>query len=258
MPALLRVHSPEFKANSSRAGSNVQMDGRQKYRGSQLTQSKSGTHKTPKSIRVLIADDHPLIVVGLTTALSHLDIEVVDHVAVAGEVVPKYAETKPDVLVLDIRFGEGATGLDVARELLHRFPAARIVFYSQFDQDETITEAYRVGGAAFIPKNTSPSLLADAIKHVHTGQTYFLREIAERLALIGVRGDESPNSKLEAREIEVFKLMAQGLTNNEMAEKMNLSPKTISTISQTVKEKLGVDRQADITRLAVKHLMIAL
>ena len=223
-----------------------------------MTHQSEATHKPLSAIRVLIADDHPLIIVGLTTALRDLDIEVVDHVAVAKEVISKYAETKPDVLVLDIRFGEGATGLDVARELLQRFPTARIVFYSQFDQDETITEAYRLGGAAFIPKNTAPSLLAEAIKRVHEGQTYFLREIAERLALIGVRGDDSPQSKLEPREIEIFKLMAQGLTNSEMAEKMNLSPQTISTISQTVKEKLGVHRQADITRLAVKHLMIAL
>lgn len=212
----------------------------------------------PEAVRVLIADDHPLIVVGLTTALSDLGIQVIDNVAAADEVIPKYVATQPDVLILDIRFGEGPTGLDVARELLQRFPEARIVFYSQFDQDETITEAYRLGGAAFIPKNTAPTLLAEAIQLVHTGQTYFLKHIAERLALIGVRRDESPQSRLDRREIEVFKLMAEGLTNNEMAERMDLSPKTISTISQAVKEKLGVQRQADITRLAVKHLMITL
>jgi two-component system invasion response regulator UvrY len=207
-------------------------------------------------VRVLIADDHPLIVIGLTTALSDLGIEVVGHAEMADEVVPRYLATQPDVLILDIRFGEGRTGLDVARELMQKVPSPRIVFYSQFDQDETITEAYRLGGAAFIPKNTAPKLLAEAIRHVNSGQPYFLKEIAERLALIGVRRDESPQSKLESRELEIFKLMAQGLTNNEMAEKMSLSPKTISTISQTVKEKLGVHRQADITRLALKHLMI--
>src|SRR4051812_30343282 len=140
-------------------------------------------------IRVLIADDHPLIVIGLTTALTDLGIQVVDHVAAADHVIGKYAATEPDVLILDIRFGDGPTGLDVARELLRKFPDARIVFYSQFDQDETISEAYRLGGAAFIPKNTAPKLLAEAITRACTGQTYFLKEIAERLALIGVHRD---------------------------------------------------------------------
>ena len=208
--------------------------------------------------RVLIADDHPLIVIGLTSALRDQGIKVVGHVETAGEVIPKYAETAPDVLILDIRFGEGPTGLEIAGELLLRFAEARIVFYSQFDQDETISEAYRLGGAAFIPKNTPPALLAEAVTRVHNGHTYFLKDIAERLALIGVRRDESPQSRLETRELEVFKLMAWGLTNAEMAEKMHLSPKTISTISQTVKEKLGVQRQADITKLAVKHLLISI
>src|SRR4051812_34245092 len=187
-------------------------------------------------LRVLIADDHPLIVVGLTTALGDLGVQVMGHVSAAGEVIAKYIETAPDVLILDIRFGEGPTGLDVARELLQKFPDARIVFYSQFDQDETISEAYRLGGAAFIPKNTAPALLAEAVMRVNDGHTYFLKDIAERLALIGVRRDESPQSRLEARELEVFKLMALGLTNAEIAEKMHLSPKTISTTSQTVKE----------------------
>lgn len=208
------------------------------------------------AIRVLIADDHPLIIVGLTTALRSYGVEVVDRVGLASDVIGKYEQTKPNVVILDIRFGDGPTGLEVARELLRRFPDARIVFYSQFDQDEIIKEAYRLGGAAFVTKNAAPSLLAEAITQAHAGQIYFLREIAERLALIGLRGDESPQSRLEPREIEVFKLMAQGLTNAEIAERMSLSAKTISTISQTVKEKLGVSRQADITRLAVKHLMI--
>ena len=208
--------------------------------------------------RVLIADDHPLIIVGITTALRPHGVEVVEHVVLPGEVIAKYTETKPDVLVLDIRFGDTITGLDVARDLLQLDRAARIVFYSQFDQDETISEAYRIGGAAFIPKNTSPSLLAEAIKQVHQGQPYFLREIAERLALIGIHGDESPERKLEPRELEVFKLMAQGFTTTEMADSMGLSQKTISTISQSVKKKLGVQRPADITLLAVKHQLIAL
>ena len=216
----------------------------------------NGPYTSMKPVRVLIADDHPLIILGLTAALADQGIKVIERVNSGEEVIEKYAETKPDVLILDIRFGEGMTGLDVAAQLLQRFPDARIVFYSQFDQDETIAEAYRLGGAAFIPKNTAPSLLASAVKKAHAAQIYFLPHVAERLALIGVRGDESPQARLDPRELEIFKMMARGLTNAEIAETMNVTPRTISSISSNVKEKLGVERQADITLLAVRHMMV--
>ena len=212
--------------------------------------------ETMTAIRVLIADDHPLIIEGLVAAFKRLGLRVIRPVEKAAEVIDKYLQAQPDVLVLDVRFGPGPTGLDVARELIAREPKARIVFYSQFDQNEVIREAYRLGGAGFITKNTPPETLARAIGEVHAGRTYFLPEIAERLALLGVRGDQSPRSILDQREIEVFMMLSRGFTNNEIAERMNLSAKTIGAIAQAVKEKLGVQRATDMTRLAVRHGML--
>ncbi|MBK1687809.1 response regulator [Rubrivivax gelatinosus] len=207
-------------------------------------------------VRVLLADDHPVIIEGLRAALVRHDVEVVGQVECAQQVVSAYLEAKPDVLVLDVRFGPGPTGLDVARSLRERAPAARIVFYSQFDQDEVIREAYRLGAAAFITKNTLPAELASAIHAAANGKTYFLPAIAERLALLGLRGEESPRARLEARELDIFVQLATGATNNEIAERMGLSTKTISTIAQAVKEKLGVHRPAEITRLAMRYGLI--
>ena len=141
--------------------------------------------------------------------------------------------------------------------MLEHQPTARIVFYSQFDQNEVIREAYRLGGAAFITKNTPPQALARAIGEAHAGKTFFLPEIAERMALLGVRGDSSPRAKLDEREVEVFMCLAEGLTHNEIAARMNLSSKTIGAIGQTVREKLGVQRATDLTLLAVRHGMIS-
>jgi two-component system, NarL family, invasion response regulator UvrY len=208
------------------------------------------------ALRVLIADDHPLIIEGLIGALKRLGLRVAGQVQRATDVVANYMQTRPDVLVLDVRFGPGPTGLDVARELIARDASARIVFYSQFDQNEVIREAYRLGGAAFITKDTRPDVLARAISEAHAGRTFFLPEIAERLALIGVRGDPSPRAMLDEREVEVFMLIAAGLNNNEIAERMSLSAKTIGNIGQAVKEKLGVQRATDMTRLAVRHGML--
>lgn len=211
------------------------------------------------AIRVLIADDHPLVVEGLISALGRHSFDVVGHASKAADVVPKFIETGANVVVLDVRFGQESAGLDVARELLGVSPKARVVFYSQFDDDEIIREAYRLGGAAFITKDIDPAVLANAIQEVHRerNKPHFLPEIAERLAVLGLQGDGSPQSKLSKRDLEVFRLMAEGRTNAEIAELMNLSTKTISNISQHVKDQLGIHRQADITRLAVKYMIIS-
>ncbi|MBA4111007.1 MAG: DNA-binding response regulator [Leptothrix sp. (in: Bacteria)] len=204
-------------------------------------------------ISVMIADDHPLIVEGLTSVLARHDLNVIGSAKEASAVVDTVASLQPDVLVLDLRFGDGDIGgLDVLQQLQDRAAAVKVVVYTQFDQDEVVREAYKRGAKAFVTKNIDPSELAETIVKVHRGETVFLPSIATRLALMSVRGDESPLSKLQPREVEVFKLMAQGLTNVEIASALNLSPKTISTTSQSIKDHLGIHRPADITLLAVR------
>jgi two-component system invasion response regulator UvrY len=207
-------------------------------------------------IRVLIADDHPLIIEGLTTALGRYDIDVVASAQSTAEVLPAYKRCEPEVVVLDVRFGETATGLDVLRSLLAAHRDARVVIYSQFDQDEIVSDAYRSGAKAFVTKAKPPSVVADAVRQVSEGKTWFLPEIAERLALLGLKGNDSPKFKLDPRELEVFRLIALGKTNVEVSQLMGLSPKTISTTSQSIKEKLGIHRSADMARLALKHNLI--
>jgi len=204
-------------------------------------------------IKVMIADDHPLIVEGLASVLTRHGLAVVGSASQADEVVDTYLNVLPDVLVLDLRFGEGGVGgLDVLDQLMARQPDAKVVIYTQFDQSTVVREAYKRGAKAFVPKATDPNEVARTLLKVQQGETVFLPDIATRLAMLSVHGDQSPVSRLQPREVEVFKLMAQGLTNNEIADKMSLSPKTISTTSQGIKDQLGVQRAADITLLAVK------
>nr|WP_307728762.1 response regulator transcription factor [Massilia solisilvae] len=204
----------------------------------------------------MLADDHPIVMTGFAMSLSGHGMDVVGQAKTPDEAVAMYGELQPDVLVLDIRFGTELTGLDAAQQILKAHPGARIVFLSQFDQDSLIKETYRLGAHAFVTKDCDPADLATAVRHAHEGKLYFLPQIAERLASLAVRGDVSPQSQLDERGLEIFKLMAEGLTNAEIAEKLNLSTKTISNISQAVKEKLGVHRPAYITKLAVKHGLI--
>jgi two-component system, NarL family, invasion response regulator UvrY len=207
-------------------------------------------------VRVMLADDHPIVMTGFAMSLSEHGMEVVGQAKSPEEALAMYGELQPDVLVLDIRFGTELTGLDAAQNILKAYSRAKIVFLSQFDQDSLIKETYRIGAHAFVTKDCDPADLASAVRHAREGKLYFLPQIAERLASLAVRGDISPQSQLDERGLEIFKLMAEGLTNAEIAERLNLSTKTISNISQSVKEKLGVHRQAYITKLAVKHGLI--
>jgi DNA-binding NarL/FixJ family response regulator len=209
-----------------------------------------------RKIRVLLADDHPIVMTGFAMSLENQGMEVVGQARTPDEAIAQYAGLQPDVLVLDIRFGEELTGLDVAKRVLAQTPSAKIVFLSQFDQDSLIKETYRLGGRAFMTKDCDPADLTAAVRRAHEDGLYFLPQIAERLAQLSVRGEQSPQSQLDDRALEIFTLMAEGLTNAEIAEKLNVSTKTISNISQAVKEKLGVHRPAYITRLAVKHGLI--
>jgi two-component system invasion response regulator UvrY len=207
------------------------------------------------TIRVMVADDHPVITQGLAGALKPFGIDEIEAVADGTKVVERFLAVTPDVVVLDLSIG-AVRGLDVARQLFTAQRGARVVFYSQFDVDHIVRETYRIGGKAFIAKNADTSILATAIKVANEGGTYFPPEIAERLALLSVRGDESPRAKLDERQLLVFKCLAQGMTHAEIAEKLDLSSKTIGLITQEIKEALGVSRPADITRLALKHQLI--
>lgn len=212
--------------------------------------------KKNAAVRVLLADDHPVVMTGFALSLSEQGIEVVAQARSPQEALEQYAALQPDVAILDIRFGAELTGLDVARQLLADDAGAHIVFLTQFDQDSMIREAYRIGARAFITKDCDPAELAAAVQRAYQGELYFMPRIAERLATLSVSGDPSPQSQLDERSLEIFTMMAEGLTNTEIAERLDVSSKTISNTSQAIKEKLGVHRAADITRLAVRHGLI--
>ena len=204
-------------------------------------------------ITVVLADDHPLVRAGFSSALKTFGIQVVAEVELAEDVFAVYDRLTPDVLVLDVRFGDAMTGLDVAVRLLDKHPNANIVFLSQFTQDAIVQRAYQVGGKCFLSKDSEIEELAAAIQKASSGELYFTPKVAQRLASLSVTGEKSPAALLSARELAIFGYMARGLTNAEIAAQMNLSIKTISNSSQDIKERLGFHRQSDLTRIAIRH-----
>lgn len=212
--------------------------------------------ESKEKITVVLADDHSIVINGFSVLLTQYDIEVIGAVNTAHEVISLYEELSPSVLILDIRFGDRKSGLDIAKELLQKDPNAKIIFLSQFDQNGLIKEAYNIGALAYLTKNCHPDELVAAIKSAAHGITYFPPDITKRLLNLSFRKEDADSSlldKLESRELKVFVLMAQGFTNAEMAEKMDLSLKLISNISHSIKGKLNLTRTADLTRLAIEY-----
>jgi len=202
---------------------------------------------------VLLADDHPIVMNGFSIALDEYEVNIVGMAKTPEEAIKIYSTCLPDVAILDIRFGEKKSGFDAAKEILQKYPKAKIIFLSQFDEDNLIKEAYKMGAKAYLTKDCQPDELATAVQRADQGATYFLPQIAERLANLSVREDNTPQSQLDKRELEIFILLARGRTIAEIAEELNLSLKTISNISHTIKQKLNITRPADLTRLAIKH-----
>src|SRR5689334_19221659 len=136
---------------------------------------------TTEKIKVLLADDHTIVIDGLLALLPQHNINVVGAVEVASDIMASFERLSPDVLILDIRFGERRSGLETGKELLQKHPSAKVVFLSQFDQDGIIREVYEIGALAYLTKNCRSEELIAAIRSAALGTTYFLPDITKRL-----------------------------------------------------------------------------
>ncbi|TGA89410.1 response regulator transcription factor [Streptomyces sp. MZ04] len=203
-----------------------------------------------RTIRVLIADDQPLVRRGLALILSpDPAFEVVGEAGDGAEAVALAHRLRPDVVVMDIRMpvldGVGATAL-LAREL----PGCRVLALSTFDMDEYVVAALRAGAYGFLPKDISPEELVAAVRVVHTGEAAVAPRLLTRLISTYVRTPHRPEppsvnvNDLTPRESEVWRLMATGLDNAEIADAMDISVSTVKNHITSVFGKLGVRDRA--------------
>lgn len=217
-------------------------------------------HKNIKT-KLLIADDHKYLIDGVRLALEDSQIHVVAHSMDVDQVLPLYAELKPDAVLLDIKFGQLKSGIDVLQEILEQDPKAKVLIFSQYDQDELVQKAYLLGAMAFLPKSTKVETLIKAIQSATRNEVFFTDEIAQRLAVLATRGrseELSPAENLTKRELDIFCLLAKGLTELEVAQQLGLHQRTITANKASLKDKLGISRPAEFTMLALKHKLITM
>lgn len=214
---------------------------------------------SPKNqIRVLMADDHALLLEGFGSVMTRFGISIERLISKPEEVISVYSETRPQVIVLDIRFGKEMSGIELAKKLLQKHPDANIVFLSQYDQGTLIREAYRLGARAFLNKSSPPQMVADAVIAASKGEKFYSPEVDLKFRELVVEGGRSPQELLNERHMNIFIDLANGHSLTDIAGKLGLSIKTISVEAKEIKKLLSAENDSVLTRLAIKHGLIDL
>jgi len=216
-----------------------------------------------KIIGVLLVDDHTVVRQGLRMFIEmQNDMEVVGEGANGIEAVNLAASLHPDVILLDLLMPQMG-GVEASRKILEGNPHARLLILTSFGEDDKVFPAIRAGAKGYLLKDIQPRDLVQAIRETYQGKAQLHPDIARRL-MAAVSGDapvrqvQSPSlpkelQELTEREREVLELIARGLTNREIAEKMVISEKTVKTHVSNLLDKLGLEDRTRAAIWALKH-----
>ena len=208
-------------------------------------------------ITLLLADDHSLVREGLNALLqAEPDLRVVGLAATGAEAVEQAVRLRPDVVVMDIAMPV-MNGLDAARQIRAQVPGARILMLSAYDNSSCVGQVLALGAAGYLVKKSSIHILAQAIRRVHAGEVFFDPALDPALfrgvGRSGNRADKpgAPPPALSARETEVLKLIAAGLINKQVADRLGISAKTSEKHRYSLMDKLDIHDTAGLTRYAI-------
>lgn len=210
------------------------------------------------TMRVVIADDHGVVRQGIRGVLEDVDgLEVVGEAADGDEALTMVADLSPDVVILDVNM-PGKTGLEVTSDLREAAQPVRVLILSMHDDPEYVLQAVRSGADGYVLKDAPPAELREAVVAVHEGREYFTARVTQQLS-VGLRQEieeEQLRARLDSltpRETEVLLNVAQGLTNREIGEKLEISPRTVETHRERVMDKLRIRTVAGLTRFVVEN-----
>jgi two-component system, NarL family, invasion response regulator UvrY len=204
-------------------------------------------------MHVLIIDDHPIVIAGCRALLWDVQEMVISEAADAEGGVASFSAEPPDVCVIDINL-PGVSGFELARRILKRDPAARIVMFSMNDDPVFAARAIEAGAKGYVSKSGDPNDLISAIHEVGKGGVFLPPSIAKSLAFAGARRNQL--ALLALREIEILRLIRTGKSLSEIASLMKLSYKTVADTSATIRGKLGVHSSQQLIRLAIESKVI--
>ncbi len=208
-----------------------------------------------KRIKVVIVDDHVLVRSGLEVVFGMFDdIELAGQAGDGDEAVQLCRELRPDVVLMDLVM-PGLSGVEATRQILATCPDTKVVALTSFTDEDLIGETLRAGAIGYLMKNVSADQLADAVRAAYAGRSTLAPEAADALVR-SVSAPRQSGDSLTAREREVLKLMADGLTNADIAERLVIGVATVKTHVSSVISKLGVSTRTEATALAIRRGLV--
>ncbi|MFS2012097.1 response regulator [Azospirillum sp. CT11-132] len=203
---------------------------------------------------VLIVDDHRIVIAGCRRLLSKGGDYELFEATTADEAFIRFAERQPDMVILDLGL-PGMGGLEVLRRLLTEDPHCRVLIFSMYDDPILVARALQAGAKGYLTKNDAPEELIVAIEAVLAGEVYLSHSMARELAVMTHRPGRRPD--LTPRELDVLRLLGQGLALGEIAERLGISYKTVANTCTQMKDKLSLKNTRELIRYAVEqHLAL--
>jgi DNA-binding NarL/FixJ family response regulator len=206
--------------------------------------------------RILIVDDHPITRYGLTQLINHEpDLRVCGEAESAAQALTAIASARPDLVLADITM-PGRSGLEFIKDMQAQHPGVAVLVMSMHDENIYAERVLRAGGRGYIMKNEGGEKLLEAIRQVLQGQVYVSKNISAALLEVFTphrsSGGETTPGALSDREFEVFQLIGQGLSSQQIGQRLNLSIKTVGTHRQHIKQKLKLRTGPELIRQAVR------
>ncbi|KZN14697.1 response regulator [Marinomonas sp. TW1] len=211
-------------------------------------------------LKVLIVDDHDMVSQGISLVLQ--DVKGVEVVGVAHsgeEAIAQSRATTPDIVLMDVHM-PGIGGLGATKEIKRILPKTKVIALSALDDNLYPVKLIEAGASGYVTKGTNASELLDAISMVSKGEHYISKDIAQKMALSKFSIDDqgSPLGELSDRELQVAQMIVDCKKSNEIAEHLNVSPKTVSTYRTRIFAKLNIDSDVELIHLAVRYNVLGM
>ena len=202
-------------------------------------------------MKILVVDDHAVVREGIRRLLATISGAEIHEAANAQDAMNLSRTVSPDVVVLDINL-DGSSGLELLRRLKAENVAARIVMFTMHSEPSYAMRALKAGAAGYVSKSAEAGELVTAVKTIASGDRYLDRSMASELVFSSAF-TEDPLHKLSNREVEILRLLGEGKSLAEIAATFGIAYKTVANSCSRLKEKLGVERTADLIRLSVER-----
>lgn len=214
-------------------------------------------------VKILIVDDHPMIRLGIRSILNNVEhLNVADEANNGKEALDKLANEQFDLVIMDIKMPE-MNGIEATEEIVKRHPNTKVLAISMFDEQRYIVKMLQAGAMGYVLKNTGKNEMVSAINSVMAGESYFSQEVSTiMMSQFMTRGGFAPSSEakhdvsLTKRETEIIRMIAEELTNAEIAERLGISSRTVDTHRRNLLQKLDVKNTAGLVKFAIQNNLL--